>query len=252
MWGPGRPCLCVVRSRVVSIRACEDRGLPGTPTSGEVAWEDGRVIGGPGADIAQSLYGQSYEAIEKYVDILASKGVEWGLLGPREVERLWQRHILNSVALEGLVSEGSDVIDVGSGAGLPGIPLAVLRPDLRVRLVEPLLRRSTFLGETVDELGLADRVEVVRGRAEDISDTCDAVTARAVAPLDRLCRWTAHLVREGGEILALKGQSAEAEVGKTAKALSKVGLAAEVLVVRAAAQADPTHVVRVRAVRDRG
>lgn len=228
-------------------RACEDRGLPGAATSGEVAWEDGWVIGGPGADVAQSLYGQNYEAIERYVDILASKGVEWGLLGPREVERLWQRHILNSVALEGLVSQGSDVIDVGSGAGLPGIPLAVLRPDLRVRLVEPLLRRSTFLVETVEELGLGGRVEVVRGRAEDVSDTCDVVTARAVAPLDRLCRWSAHLVGGGGEILALKGQSAEAEVAKTAKALSRLGLGADVLVARVAPEADPTHVVRVRA-----
>ena len=110
--------------------------------------------------IAERLYGDSYKTIKRYVDILANRGVEWGLIGPREVDRLWERHILNSAALESLIPQGSRVADVGSGAGLPGTPLAVLRPDLEMTLVEPMLRRSNFLTEVVDELGLGDRVRL--------------------------------------------------------------------------------------------
>ena len=114
--------------------------------------------------------------------------------------------------------------DVGSGAGLPGLPLALVRPDLRVVLVEPLLRRATFLAEAVAALGLGDRVEVLRGRAEDVRRSpVDVVTARAVAPLDRLAGWTLPLARVGGPLLALKGDGAAEEVDASLAALEKVG-----------------------------
>ena len=134
------------------------------------------------ADVARELYGAQFPLLNRYVDILGSTGVAWGLLGPREAERLWDRHILNSAALSGLIAADSAVADVGSGAGLPGIPLALLRPDLRMTLIESLLRRSTFLTQTVEELEIADRVEVVRSRAEDHHQTYDVVVARALAP----------------------------------------------------------------------
>ena len=140
--------------------------------------------------IAERLYGGSYKTIKRYVDILANRGVEWGLIGPREVDRLWERHILNSAALGSLIPQGSRVADVGSGAGLPGTPLAVLRPDLEMTLVEPMLRRSNFLTEVVDELGLGDRVTIVRDRAEDAGISVDVVVSRAVAKLATLVGWT--------------------------------------------------------------
>src|SRR5674476_190506 len=115
----------------------------------------------------RELYGEALGTIEAYVSLLGTIGVEWGLIGPREVPRLWERHVLNSVAIAGLIASGATVADVGSGAGLPGIPLAVLRPDLDVVLLEPKVRRADFLTQTVDELGLGDRVRVVRARAED-------------------------------------------------------------------------------------
>ncbi|HEX2858288.1 MAG TPA: 16S rRNA (guanine(527)-N(7))-methyltransferase RsmG [Propionibacteriaceae bacterium] len=186
------------------------------------------------------------EAIERYVDILASRGIEWGLLGPREAPRLFDRHILNSVALAELIPQGSRVVDVGSGAGLPGIPLAVVRPDLDVTLLEPLLRRYTFLEEAVAELGLEERVAVVRGRAEETKERFDVVVARAVAPLARLLGWTSGLFLPHGELLALKGSSAADEVAAARRDLVRLGVAAEVLRVRADQRADPTTVVRVR------
>ena len=146
---------------------------------------------------------------------------------------------------------GGEVVDVGSGAGLPGIPLAIVRPDLRVTLLEPLLRRVSFLEEVVDELGLTDRVRVTRGRAEEWRADPehgypDVVVARAVAPLGRLVGWTASLVGSHGELIALKGSSAAEEVAAAAPVLRRLGLRAEVLVVRALPQAEPTHAVRVR------
>ena len=196
--------------------------------------------------IAERLYGDSYKTIKRYVDILANRGVEWGLIGPREVDRLWERHILNSAALESLIPQGSRVADVGSGAGLPGIPLAVLRPDLEMTLVEPMLRRSNFLTEVVDELGLGDRVTIVRDRAEDAGISVDVVVSRAVAKLATLVGWTAGLFGQTGCLLALKGQSAEEEVAKAKKELSNRHLSAEVLLVRADPSSEVTRAVRVR------
>lgn len=196
--------------------------------------------------IAERLYRDNYKTIRKYVDILASRGVDWGLIGPREIGRLWERHILNSIALESLIPEGCHVADVGSGAGLPGIPLAILRPDLEMTLIEPMLRRSNFLTEALDELGLDDRVTVVRGRAEDADLHVDVVVSRAVAKLATLINWTADLIVESGSLLALKGQSADDEVVKAKKELSKRRLFAEVLLIRADPTSDVTRAVRVR------
>ncbi|WGH34376.1 16S rRNA (guanine(527)-N(7))-methyltransferase RsmG [Cutibacterium acnes] len=196
--------------------------------------------------IADRLYRDNYKTIRQYVDILVSRGVDWGLIGPREIGRLWERHILNSIALESLIPEGCRVADVGSGAGLPGIPLAILRPDLEMTLIEPMLRRSNFLTEALDELGLDDRVTVVRGRAEDADLHVDVVVSRAVAKLVTLINWTADLIVESGSLLALKGQSADDEVVKAKKELSKRRLSAEVLLIRADPAADVTRAVRVR------
>lgn len=195
------------------------------------------------AEIAHEIYGAEFAVINRYVDILRSTAVEWGLLGPREAERLWDRHILNSAALSGLIAADSALADVGSGAGLPGIPLAILRPDLRVTLIEPLLRRFTFLTKTVEELQISDRVEVVRARAEDHSQTYDVVVARALAPLDRLIGWCNPLRAPDGVVLALKGASAADETAAAGRQLQAARLQAEVLKVRAHPDVEPATVV---------
>jgi 16S rRNA (guanine527-N7)-methyltransferase len=150
------------------------------------------------------------------------------LVGPREGERLWERHVLNSVAAADLFPHGASVVDVGSGAGLPGIPLAILRPDLRVVLLESLLRRVTFLELAVDELDLGSRVTVVRGRAEEHRATYDVVTCRAVAPLPRLVDWCVPLLAPEGRVVALKGSSAEAELADARPVLRRAGLVGRV------------------------
>ncbi len=165
--------------------------------------------------------------LAQYAAILATDGVGRGLLGPREVPRLWSRHLANCavVAEASLIRQGADVADVGSGAGLPGIVWALVRPDLRMTLIEPLLRRATFLGEVVAALGMQERVTVVRSRAEDLSDQhFDIVTARAVAPLERLVGWTMPLVAPGGMLLALKGSSVADEVDATSSVLRALGV----------------------------
>ncbi len=186
------------------------------------------------------------EELDRYVAILRSKGMQWGLLGPREGDKLWSRHISNSLALVDALGQGIDVADVGSGAGLPGIPLAVVRPDLHVTLVEPLLRRTTFLTETVEELGLVN-VRVERLRAEDCDEQFDVVTCRAVAGLEKLLRWTTPLFYPDGELMALKGSSAEKEVAEASSLLSRSRLRADILEVRAAPDVDGTRLIRVRA-----
>lgn len=183
--------------------------------------------------VAERIYGaDGFVTISRFRDILASRGIEWGLLGPREVPRLWDRHILNSAAVATLIPERATVADVGSGAGLPGIPVAVLRPDLAVDLIEPLLRRSKFLTHTVDDLGITGRVAVRRQRADEVDHTYDAVLSRALAPLDRLIGWCRPLLAPGGSILALKGSSAEREVAESSRLLASSGLRAEVTAVR--------------------
>lgn len=176
-----------------------------------------------------SVFGDKSEEIYRFVEILANRGIEWGLIGPREQGRLWERHVLNSVALSPLLPQGASVVDVGSGAGLPGIPLAILRPDLRLALLEPLLRRVNFLTLAVSELGLGSRVEVVRGRAEDHSGRYGVVTCRAVAPLPRLLGWCLPLMAPGGRLLALKGSSAASEVEAAAGELRRARVSASVM-----------------------
>ena len=189
----------------------------------------------------------------RYAALLSSAGVERGLIGPREVPRLWDRHLLNCAVAVPLVPADADVIDVGSGAGLPGIVWAIARSDLRVTCLEPLQRRATFLEEVVTELDLTDRVHVVRARAEDIvrgrgpvtSLRAQVVTARAVAPLERLAGWTVPLVQPGGELLALKGRSAAEEVQASATVLERLGIVSiEVVECGLGVVDPPTTVVR--------
>lgn len=151
--------------------------------------------------------------IKAYADFLAGPGIERGLIGPREAERIWERHIFNCLPVTQLLKEGSIVFDVGSGAGLPGIVIALARPDLRVTLIEPLERRVEFLKEAVAGLN----IEVIRGQAQDVRSTAHYVTARAVAPLEKLTRITWHLLKTGGSLMAIKGQSAEEEMKNVPK-----------------------------------
>jgi 16S rRNA (guanine527-N7)-methyltransferase len=191
-------------------------------------------------------YPGAAEGLARYVDLLGTDGVLRGLIGPRETGRLWSRHVANCAVLEELVPPGAEVADIGSGAGLPGLPLALVRPDLRVVLVEPLLRRTTFLTEAVEALGLAGRVTVVRGRAEDLTLAVDVVTARAVAPLERLAGWTLPHVRAGGVLLALKGEGAADEVAASHSALERRGGGNAEVIGCGAGIVDPlTTVVRV-------
>jgi 16S rRNA (guanine527-N7)-methyltransferase len=187
---------------------------------------------------------------ERYAAWLAGDGVVRGLIGPREVPRLWERHLLGCAVVSEAVPEGASLADVGSGAGLPGLVLAIARPDLRITLVEPLLRRTTFLEEVVDDLGL-DQVEVVRARAEELhgARTFDVVTSRAVAPLDRLLGWCLPLAGPSGAVLAMKGSRAGEEVAAAAPALRRLRCAPpEVMIVGADEPArldPPTTLVRV-------
>jgi 16S rRNA (guanine527-N7)-methyltransferase len=166
------------------------------------------------------------EQVGRYAEMLATVGVERGLIGPREAPRLWQRHLINCALLAPELPAGGDVADVGSGAGLPGLVLALARPDASMTLAEPLQRRATFLAEAVDELGL-DNVEVRCERAEALHGdrAFDVVTARAVAPLERLLGWCMPLVAPNGRLLAFKGSSAEREVDEAGAVLRRLGCA---------------------------
>jgi 16S rRNA (guanine527-N7)-methyltransferase len=163
---------------------------------------------------------------ERFAALLATAGVERGLIGPREAPRLWDRHLLNCAMLAEAIPEDAGVADLGSGAGLPGLVLAIARPDLRITLVEPLERRTVFLHEAVEMLGLSE-VEVVRGRAESLHGrrVFDVVTSRALAPLGRLLEWSIPLVAPDGVLLAMKGRSLEDEIQAAAAELRRLGCA---------------------------
>jgi 16S rRNA (guanine527-N7)-methyltransferase len=185
-------------------------------------------------DAASTIFGPRLEIAQHYAELLAGAGVERGVLGPHEADRLWDRHLLNSAAIAELLAIGGRVVDIGSGAGLPGLPLAIARPDLQLVLVEPLLRRSEFLRAVVGELELP--VEVVRGRAEDqaVRDgvgEMDAAVSRAVAGLDRLTKWSLPLLRPGGQMVAIKGERAREEVYEHRRVMTALG-AVDVRVVR--------------------
>jgi 16S rRNA (guanine527-N7)-methyltransferase len=171
-------------------------------------------------------FGERLPLARRYAEHLATTGVEWGLVGPREASRVWERHVLNCAVVADLVPPAARVLDIGSGAGLPGIPLALARPDLRIVLVEPLARRVEWLRMVLADLELP--VEVERGRAEDTPirrrwEGADVVTSRAVAPLHRLAAWCLPLVRPGGMMLAVKGMSAPAEVERDTRAVAASG-----------------------------
>ncbi|HEX6359754.1 16S rRNA (guanine(527)-N(7))-methyltransferase RsmG [Actinophytocola sp.] len=173
-----------------------------------------------------AVFGEGLTAAVQFAELLAAVGVERGLIGPREVERLWDRHLLNSAVVAEAIPEGARVVDLGSGAGLPGVPLAIARPDLEVTLLEPMARRVAWLTEVVDTLSLS--AHVVRGRAEDPAIKqqlagADVVIARAVAPLARLWTWSAPLLRQGGRLVALKGESAGEEVTRDGPAVTRAG-----------------------------
>jgi 16S rRNA (guanine527-N7)-methyltransferase len=197
---------------------------------------------------AARVFGGVLDQARRYAELLATDGVTRGLIGPRETDRLWDRHLLNCAAVTELLPEHGRMVDIGSGAGLPGIVLALLRPSLEVTLLEPLLRRAVFLEECVTELGLANTT-VLRARAEDKNVAglaADIATARAVAPLDRLVGWAAGLLRPGGQLLAIKGRSAEAEVAVAKPVLSRLGVrSTEVLQVGDGRVVSATTVVRV-------
>lgn len=217
------------------------------------------------ASAAATIFGDGLPLAREYAVRLATDGVVRGLIGPREAPRLWDRHLLNCGVLGSLVDKRAFVIDVGSGAGLPGVPLAIARPDVTIVLLEPLARRVAFLEQVVEELGLRDRVEVVRGRAEEIAarpamfhvKPADIVTARAVAPLDRLAAWCLPLAAPRGRVLAIKGESAPEEIATHGAAIERRGGSAPVLrVCGDGLLPAPTNVVEIvrlsRATADRG
>jgi 16S rRNA (guanine527-N7)-methyltransferase len=198
---------------------------------------------------AASVFGPALPAVQRYAELLAGPGTDRGLIGPREVPRLWERHLLNCAGLTELVPEGQVVVDLGSGAGLPGLVIALRRPDLRVVLVESLQRRAAFLSECVAELGLTN-TEVRRARAEELHGrlSVDVVTARAVAPLDRLAGWALPLLPKGGRLLAMKGERADAELATARPVLTRLGaLASSVVDVGSADLGTHARVVVVEA-----
>ncbi len=177
-------------------------------------------------DMAREVFGDRLPLAQRYAELLSEQGVERGLIGPRETGRLWDRHLLNSAVLAELLTPHCRVADVGSGAGLPGIPLAIARPDIVVTLLEPMARRVAWLEEVITELNLT--AEVVRGRAEEAAVrkklvAQDVVTARAVAPIGRLAKWCLPLLRPGGQLLALKGASAAEELERDATTIRAAG-----------------------------
>jgi 16S rRNA (guanine527-N7)-methyltransferase len=191
---------------------------------------------GPAPEVVRALFpSDRLSLVERYVELLATDGVVRGLIGPREVPRIWDRHLVNCALLATVLPRGASVADIGSGAGLPGLVIALARPDLTVTLVEPLLRRTTFLEEVVGELGLS-QVTVRRDRADALHGRSrfDVVTARAVAPLDRLLGWSMPLVAPAGSLLAMKGESAEDEIAAAGPVLKKLGCAAPVVEVLSA------------------
>jgi 16S rRNA (guanine527-N7)-methyltransferase len=217
------------------INASESHPVPASSVTNPGVDQQALALPDP-PPAAAAVFGDRLPLAVRYAELLAGPGVERGLLGPREAPRLWERHLLNCAGLADLLEPEQQVLDAGSGAGLPGIVLGIRLPDVEVILVEPLLRRATFLEEAVAELGLAN-VSVRRARVEELAGKTlvDVVTARAVAPLDRLATWTLPLVRTGGRLLALKGDQADAELAAGRPALRRAGAeSAEVVTVGSA------------------
>jgi 16S rRNA (guanine527-N7)-methyltransferase len=200
----------------------------------------------PTADVgaAAALFGDSLATAVRYAELLAGPGVERGVIGPAEAGRIWGRHLLNCGATAGLMPVSGTLVDVGSGAGLPGIVLAILVPGLRVTLLEPLARRVDFLDLCVAELDLSN-ITVLRGRAEDLAGelAADVVTARAVAPLEKLAGLCAGLARRGGRVVAIKGATAGAELARARPALRRLGVTDAQLLQVGSGEGDVTATV---------
>jgi 16S rRNA (guanine527-N7)-methyltransferase len=199
-------------------------------------------------EIARDVFtGEAWERANAFAGLLAGPGVVRGLLGPREVPRIWDRHLLNCAVVAEAVPQDVRLVDIGSGAGLPGLVLAIVRQDITVTLLEPLLRRTVFLEECVEVLKL-DNVEVLRGRAEELAGKreFDVASARAVAPLDRLLKWAMPLLREGGELIAMKGERAADELaGAEAQLRASGARTAELVTVGHGKVEPPATLVRV-------
>ena len=193
---------------------------------------------------AREVFGDAAAKAERYAELLAGPGVERGLIGPNEVPRLWERHLLNSAAVARLVPVPCSLVDLGSGAGLPGIVLALLLPDADVTLLEPTLRRTIFLEECVADLGVGN-AKIWRARAEQAAGTlaADVVTARAVAPLDQLAALALGLLKPGGIVLAVKGAKAKAEVRAASEALRRLGVRDVQVLVAGGGKVDPAATV---------
>lgn len=196
--------------------------------------------------VAREVFGERTALAEAYHESLAQTAAQRGFIGPKEVDRLWERHILNCGVIGEAFEPGLRVADIGSGAGLPGVPLALARPDLRVTLIEPLLKRATYLTEVVEELGL-DNVDVIRGRAEEQPPaTYEAVTSRAVAPLGKLAGWSLPLVRAGGVMVAMKGASVREELERDAAEIDAAGgTHAEIFHAGESVLEQPTTLIRI-------
>lgn len=197
------------------------------------------------ADALRELFGPRLDAVSAFATLLAKEGEVRGLIGPRELDRLWERHILNSAAVVPFLGEGH-IVDVGSGAGLPGLVIAAMLPDREVTLIEPMERRVAWLTEAAQHVGLSN-VRVLRGRAEEFWEGIEAgaLTARAVASIDKLVKWCAPLLAENGSMALLKGRSAAAEIDRAKYALRKARLVAEVVSAPTLPGLEPTTVVRI-------
>lgn len=198
-------------------------------------------------DAAEVLYGDRVGLAERFVEHLVTTGIEWGLLGPREIPKMWDRHVLNCAVVQELIPQGAVVADVGSGAGLPGLALAITRPDVQFVLIEPLERRVDWLNMVIEDLEL-ENVDVLRARSEQVFDSVDVdiVTARAVSAMKSLVPITVPLLHGQGELLAIKGQSAKSEIEKADKVLRKFKTKkAEVLTVGDELLEVPTTVARL-------
>ena len=194
---------------------------------------------------AVAIFGDQIDQARSFAQTLANDSDELGLLGPRELDKLWSRHILNSAVVAELVKPGDKVADLGSGAGLPGIPMAIARPDAEFVLIEPMERRSNWMLQVVEDLGLKN-VRVLRSRAEDVSEQdFDIVTARAVAALDKLLKMCVPLLKPGGALIALKGSKAAEEIANAKKLEKKLGISSfEILVCGEKFLSEPTSVVK--------
>nr|WP_239115176.1 16S rRNA (guanine(527)-N(7))-methyltransferase RsmG [Planotetraspora kaengkrachanensis] len=196
---------------------------------------------------AEVFTGDALDRARLFAELLAGPGVVRGLLGPREIPRIWERHLLNCAVVAEAIPQDARVVDIGSGAGLPGLVLSIVRPDIQMTLLDPLLRRTVFLSEAVEALDLGN-AEVVRGRAEELvgKRTFDVATARAVAPLDRLLEWSLPLLREDGQLLAMKGERAVEELEAARSQLKSSGArSAELVTVGRGRVEPPTTLVRV-------